>query len=216
MTSKAGWVWLVVLTCGVVAPLRGDAPAKALYANDFEALPEGKLPADILVLNGEWTIRKVEGNGVIELPGDPLDTMGVLVGPADRNAYTVTARGQSAVTGRRFPEFGVGACGPGQYRLWLMPAVGELQLIRGEDVRTAAPFAWKSGQWVRFKLQVEKVAEDKFRVRGKAWADGGEEPKGWQVEVEDGEAPPAGRACLLSTPFSGQATRFDDVVVVGP
>ena len=98
--------------------------------------------------------------------------------------------------------------------MWLMPAVGELQLIRGEEMLAKVPYAWKSGEWVRFRLQVSK-AGDAFKVQGKAWPDGAAEPKEWLVSADEKEAPPAGRACLLSTPYSGKATLFDDVVV-GP
>jgi hypothetical protein len=196
-----------------LASLRADAPPIALYVNNFDALPEGPPPADILTLNGEFTIVKVkEGDNALQLAGDPLDTMGALLGPADRNEYAVAARIQTASTGRRFPEFGVGACGPGQFKLWLMPAVGELQLIKGDDVLVKAPYAWKSGDWTRFKLQVAKPA-DGFKIVGKAWREGEAEPKEWMVSAEDKEAPPAGRACLLCTPYSGKATLFDDVVV---
>jgi len=39
------------------------------------------------------------------------------------------------------------------------------------------------------------------------------EPKDWTLTFVDAEAPQTGRACLLSTPYSGQPTRFDDIVV---
>ena len=212
-TARIPFCLLPLAFC--LAVVRGDAPPVAFYAQAFDSLEEGAPPENILILNGEFSVVKLEdGNKVLRLAGDPLDTMGALVGPADKNEYSVAARILAESTGRRFPEFGVGACGPGQYRLWLMPAVGELQLIKGEDVLAKVAFAWKSGEWVRFRLQVAK-AGDAFKVQGKAWRDGEAEPKEWAVTAEDKEAPPAGRACLLSTPYSGKATLFDDVVV-GP
>ena len=196
-----------------LATLRADAPPAPLYTNNFDALPEGEVPKDILILNGEFTIKKIGDNTVLQLAADPLDTMGALVGPADKNEYTVTARIQSASTGKRFPEFGLGACGPGQVRLWLMPAVGELQLIHGDDVKRAARYDWKSGDWTRFKLQVTKSPDGKFKIQGKAWPDGKPEPQDWTLTTQAEEPPPPGRACLLSTPYSGTPTNFDDVVV---
>ena len=203
----------VLLLAASAALLRGEQAAAPLFAQNFDRLPEGNPPEEILILNGSATVKKVDGNGVLELAPDPLDTHGILFGPQDKTGYTVSARAQAAATGKRFPEFGAGAFGPGQYRLWLMPAVGELQLIKGEEVKAATKYAWTSGQWTRLKLRAEKSADGKVKVQGKAWADGKPEPADWQLSFEDAEAPQPGRACLLSTPYSGQPTRFDDIVV---
>src|SRR5256885_2228110 len=59
-----------------------DAPAgKALYQQNFEQLPEGDPPGEIVVLSGSFAVKSVEGNKVLELPGDPVDGYGVLFGP---------------------------------------------------------------------------------------------------------------------------------------
>jgi hypothetical protein len=209
--------WLAVAAVTplfTITALRGDAPAAPLYAQNFDQLPEGNPPEGILILNGSATVKKVDGNGVLELAPDPLDSHGILFGPQDKSDYTVSARVQAAATSRRFPEFGAGAYGPGQYRLWVMPAVGELQLIKGDEVKNAAKYAWTSGTWTRLKLRVKKSADGKVKVEGKAWPDGQPEPKEWTLNFDDPEAPQTGRACLLSTPYSGQPTRFDDILVV--
>jgi hypothetical protein len=196
-----------------VSVLRGDAPTAPLFAQDFDQAPAGNPPEGIMVLNGTATVKKIDGNGVLEMSPDPLDSHGVLFGPQDKGDYTVSARVQAASTGKRFPEFGAGAYGPGQYRLWIMPAVGEVQLIKGEEIKGTAKYAWTSGAWTRLKLRVQKSADGKIEVEGKAWPDGKAEPSAWTLSFEDAEPPQTGRACLLSTPYSGQPTRFDDIVV---
>jgi hypothetical protein len=188
----------------------------AYYAQAFDSLEEGPAPGDILVL-GELefaVVKEANGNKALRVAGEPVDTRQALVGPAERNEYSVSARVRAEATGRRYPEFGVIACGPNQLRLSLMPAVGELQLVKGDETVAKAPYAWKSGEWVRFRLQVAKVGEA-FKVQGKAWRDGEAEPKEWTVSADEKEAPPAGRAGVWCTPYSGKATLFDDVVV-GP
>ena len=85
-------------------------------------------------------------------------------------------------------------------------------MIKGDDVLAKVPYKWTSGDWTRFKLQVSKVG-DGFKIVGKAWREGDPEAKEWMVSAEEKDAPPAGRACLLCTPYSGKATLFDDVVV---
>src|SRR5687767_590233 len=98
---------LLLLVCCLVG---ADAPRPpAAFSLDFESLePGGKLPEDFLVLNGKFAVREVDGNNLLELPGEPLDGFGLLLGPSDHAAVDVTARIWSASTGKRFPEFGIG------------------------------------------------------------------------------------------------------------
>src|SRR5258706_4519412 len=195
----------------------GDDKAAPHYAQDFEKDdPSGDPPADLMNLDGTFSVKQVDGNGVLELEPDPLDSHGMLFGPAEFNAYVVSARIQGFATGKRMPEFGVGACGPNRYKLWLMPATGELQLIRGDEVKTSQPYKWESGAWTRFKLQVSKQADGKFKIEGKAWPDGKEEPKDWMLTMDDAEAPRPGRAGIYATPYSDKVTRFDDLRIDPP
>ena len=212
--------WSTRLAVAAFAPLLaaavllGDAPdAAPLFAQNFDQAPEGKVPEGIMMFNGTAAVKKVDGNGVLEMAPDPLDSHGILFGPQDKSDYTVSARVQAAATGKRYPEFGAGAYGPGQYRLWIMPAVGEVQLIKGEEIKGTAKYAWTSGSWTRLKLRVQKTPDGKVKVEGKAWPDGQPEPAAWTLSFDDAEPPQTGRACLLSTPYSGQSTRFDDIVV---
>jgi hypothetical protein len=203
--------------CAALASLRlraADAPPATLpFTMDFERVAPGTPPEGLTITTGEFVVVKIDGNTVLEVPGDPLEIKGALFGPENANAYTVTARVQASSVGKLMPEFGVGACGPGKYRLWVMPAVGELQLIKDDEVQKAVPYAWTSGQWTRFKLQVRKSADGKFVVEGKAWPDGKAEPKDWAVTFDDTEAPPEGRAGVFATTYPGTPVRFDDLAV---
>jgi hypothetical protein len=44
------------------------------------------------VLQGEFAVRHVDGNRVLELPGAPLDSMGMVLGPPRREDVRMTAR----------------------------------------------------------------------------------------------------------------------------
>ena len=46
------------------------------------------------------------------------------------------------------------------------------------------PFAWNAGAWYRLKLTVQHQ-EGKAVLSGKAWEVGKEEPKDWQIVLED-------------------------------
>ena len=195
------------------AMLRGDAPSQPLFSQNFEQLAEGKPPEDLLILAGTFQIKSIENNKVLALDPNPLDTFGALFGPAERDAYTVSARILASNTGKRFPEFGVAALGPNGYKLWVMPATGQLQLKAADELLTHVPYEWKGGAWTRLKLQVVKTPDNKVKLQGKAWADGTEEPKEWTISGQHDRAPKPGRAVIWAVPYGGTVTYFDDLMV---
>ena len=63
-----------------------------LYTNNFESAELDKVPDDMLVLDGAFAVKQDDSNKFLELPGAPLDTFGVLFGPATNANVTVTAK----------------------------------------------------------------------------------------------------------------------------
>jgi hypothetical protein len=185
------------------------------YVNDFSAAEVGKPPADVQVAGGVFIVAERDGNKFLELPGEPLDTFGLLFGPAQGAETNVGVRVQSESTGRRFPEFGVGAGDIGGYRLMVLPGQKKLQLRKGEDPLADAEFPapWTSGKWTELRLRVRKTDGAKWTVEGKAWPAGTPEPQAWPVSFEAATPPPPGRASIWAVPFSGKAIRFDDLKV---
>src|SRR5947209_4317506 len=98
------------------------------YSNDFEKSEVGKVPDDLMVLDGSFAVRTIEGNKCLELAADPIGTFGVLFGPATSATVGVQARVWSAATGKRLPEFGIGAGDAGGWKLWLVPAQHVIEL----------------------------------------------------------------------------------------
>src|SRR3712207_5638942 len=94
-------ICLSLIALLAAAPAGDPAP---LYSNDFSSLAPGKLPEDqFLALAGEFVVKDVDGNRVVELAGTPFDSFGMLFGPApEQPACTVSARIWGATTGRRF------------------------------------------------------------------------------------------------------------------
>src|SRR4051812_25449563 len=60
-----------------------DGSGKILYQNDFSKGEVGKLPEDMLLLDGGFAVQEVSGNKMLQLPGAPLETYGVLFGPTE-------------------------------------------------------------------------------------------------------------------------------------
>jgi hypothetical protein len=186
----------------------GAAP----YRNDFSGAKTGALPDDLQRVNGSFTVVDVEGDKLLEVPGDPLDIFGVLYGPAEHAELDATARVWSKTSGRRYPEFGIGVGDIGGYKLMLLPAQKKLELRKNDQVVAAAPYepAWTSGTWTTLRLRVAKAGNG-WKVEGKAWPSDGKEPEKATVSLDVAEAPQPGRASIWAVPFSGQPVRFDDL-----
>jgi len=194
-------------------PILADPPATnpSAYFNDFEHAAKGKPGDEFTILNGDFSIREEAGNSFLELPGDPLDTFGLLFGPGDSAALDVCARIWADSTGKRFPEFGIGSNDTGGYKLWLWPAQGTIELRKADDAKASKPFAWKPAAWLRLRLRVRQLNPRLWHIEGKAWPDGAPEPADWLLNFDDTEEPTAGKASIWGVPFSGKPIRFDDL-----
>jgi hypothetical protein len=142
-----------------------------------------------------------------------LDTFGVLFGPTTNAGVRVTARIYGTAKGRRYPGFGVGLNGPSGYKLKVSPAKGALEIYKGDESVASVPYAWKSGAWTMFKLQVRSAGDQLWKVEGKAWPQTEPEPADWTVVLDEKTAPHPGRASLWGAPYSGTPIRFDDLLL---
>jgi hypothetical protein len=185
-----------------------------LFETDFESANADSVPEELMILAGQFSVKEIGGNKVLELPGNPLEDFGALFGPAELDGVVVRARIRSESTKRLAPRFGVGLSGVAGYRLLVAPGQNGLQLLKDQQVLASAPFAWKPGTWTLLRLQVRKFAEGKWIIEGRAWADETSEPKDWSISLEVSEAPPAGKASIWGAPYSGKPILFDDLSVI--
>jgi len=144
------------------------ADAKAVYENNFTAAAVGKVPDDMLVLDGGFAVQEEGGNKFLELPGAPLETYGVLFGPTEAAGLSIRASVQSTGKGRRFPTFAVGLNGVGGYKLQASPTKKLIELYKGEEVLTNAPLQWESGSWLLLRLQTRKVRTGRSGLKASA------------------------------------------------
>jgi hypothetical protein len=185
-----------------------------LFETNFESANADSVPEELMILAGQFSIKEIGGNKVLELPGNPLEDFGALFGPAESDGVAVRARVRSESTKRLAPRFGVGLSGVAGYRLLVAPSQNALQLLKDQQVVASAPFEWKSGAWTSLQLQVRKVSESKWNIEGRAWEDGTPEAKDWSISFEVSEAPPAGKASIWGAPYSSKPILFDDLSVI--
>jgi len=199
-----------LLVCGICV---AADDTKLLYQNDFSKGEIGKLPEEMLLLDGGFAVQEVSGNKVLQLPGAPLETFGVLFGPTEASGLRVSARVHSTKKGRREPAFALGLNGNAGYKLQISAAKKFVELYKGDDVVAKEPFTWESDSWTMLKLQVRKVKDAEFAIEAKAWKQGTPEPDKWTVTFIEKSEPTAGRASVWGNPFAGTPIDFDDVVV---
>jgi hypothetical protein len=188
------------------------AEVKTLFKNNFQEEAPGKVPESFLVLDGAFAVKADGQDKFLELPGAPLDTFGVLFGPTEKSDLAVTARIHGTAKGRRFPTFAVGLNGVGGYKLQVAPAKKTIELFKGEELKASVPYEWKSDTWTLLRLQLRK-AGDVWKVTGKAWPQGHDEPKQWQLTFDETTEPVSGRPSVWGNPYAGTPIRYDDLVV---
>lgn len=212
MSSLKIRIALCVTAMAALTAIEAAEP-KTLYHNDFSKAEIGKLPEDMLLLDGGFAVQEVNGDKVLQLPGAPLETFGVLFGPTETTDVAASARIHSTKKGRREPAFALGLNGNAGLKLQVSAAKKLIELYKGDAVVATAPFTWESDSWTLLKLQVRKVKEGEFVVEGKVWKRGGTEPDKWTVTYTDTAEPSAGRASIWGNPFAGTAIDFDDLTV---
>ena len=187
--------------------------AEILYQNDFEKEEVGKVPADFMVLDGGFTVREEAGNKFLELPGAPLDSFAVQFGPTESTDVSVAARIYATGKGRRFPTFGVGLDGVAGYKLQAAPGKNAIELLKDQKVLASVSHDWKSGEWLNFRLQVRKAGDSAWKIEGKVWPPGANEPLAWMISADEKDEPLAGRPSVFGSPFSGTPIWYDDLRV---
>ena len=204
------WFLSLLMSGALIAQAADTNP---LYENNFDKAEVEKVPDEFLVLDGAFAVKQDGAGRVLELPGAPLDTFGVLFGPTETNGLAVSARIHGTGKGRRFPTFAVGLNGVGGYRLQVSPGKKLLEIFKGDDVLASVPFTWASESWTVLRLQSRADKDGGTRVEGKAWKQGEAEPKAWQIVHADKAGVPAGRSSVWGNPYAGTPIRYDDLTV---
>ena len=184
------------------------------YENDFSSYAVGEEPDDLFILDGEFAVQEIEGNKVLALPGTPIGDFGILFGPRIKDkAIELRCRLFSTRKGRRLPAFMAGIGGLNGVRLRIDCAADKLRLIRGDELLSETPFAWKSGSWTSLRFKVEPLGGEEIKISGKVWDASRGEPSKWSMAYQ-GKLPFTGGKCVLwGIPYASSEIFFDDVKV---
>ena len=205
----------LAILCSIL-PTRAADPVQPIYKNDFEAAEVDKVPKEMLVVAGAFAVKQDKDGKYLELPGEPLDTFGLLFGPSVPADVSASARFFGTKKGRKYPTFGVSLNGVSGYRLQVSPAKQALELFKGGEERlnvVEMPYTWASDTWTTLRIQVRKTGSS-WVIEGKAWPAGSPEPEKWMITTEEKASLSAGRAGIWGSPYSGFPIRFDDLLVI--
>ena len=109
---------LFLLPLAALVSLAAAAPVQPLFHTGFAKAELGKPPAEMMVMSGDFAVQEDAKDGrFLELPGEPLETFGLLFGPTPAGDVTASARFFGTKKGRKFPAFGMSVGGVGGYRL---------------------------------------------------------------------------------------------------
>lgn len=206
-------VFLLLAVPAVLAADAEEPKPEPRYTNDLETLKPGQIKEEFMIMAGEFALQKDGANTVLELPGKPVDDVGLLFGPTSSVPMVVQARIFATKVRRRTPAFCVGVNGRRDYRLRVNPAADALELLRDGKVLVSAEYQWTTDQWTVMRLRVTSAGDGVSRLEGKAWAEGQDEPAKWMVSHELKEAVLPVRASLYGAPYSERPIRFDDLKV---
>lgn len=199
-------------------PLEAASPERtnesAVYENDFSAYALGEEPEDLFILDGEFSVKEVQKNKVLALPGVPIGDFGILFGPRIKGKpIELRCRMFSTRKGRRLPAFAAGLGGLNGFRLRIDCPAGKLRLLRGENILAEVPFRWTSGSWMKLRFRVEPAGEEGAKVVCKVWDTADKEPPEWSLVHRD-KAPFAGGKCVLwGIPYASTEIFLDDLQV---
>ncbi len=144
---------------------------------------------------------------------NPLTEASIQLGKSLKGSGEVVARIKGIQKRRSYPRFGVALHGLSGFRLRVVPARKEIELVRGEEVIQSAPFEWSNEQWHFVQLRAQKLAGERWSISGWAWAEASKKPKSPLVEYISEVQRLQGKSSIVGTPYSGQPILFDDVVI---
>lgn len=183
------------------------------FAFDCEAWAEGEPPSEVFVVEGKVSVVTKDGNKALEFGVGELVDGNALLGDSANGSASIEARVFGSKQGRSMPRFAIGVHGQSGYRLVVYAAQKQLQLVKSDEVVKTIPFTWTSDAWLKLKLEVKKIADDKWTIACKAWPADAAEPAEAAITHEDATLKGQGKCSIWGTTFSNTPICFDDMKI---
>jgi hypothetical protein len=178
---------------------------------DFEDAPVGEEPDDLFVIDGTFSVVAAGDGKAVEIAAAPLVDSGAIFGESMQGSGSVQATVVAGAKPRSSPRFGVGLHGLSGYHMRVVPASGQLELVKNEETVLVVPFTWTPGQALTLRLDITAAGEGKWRVEGRPWPAAAERPAEPQIALDAEGKPGTGKASIWGTPYAGLPIRFDNL-----
>ena len=184
------------------------------FEENFSKLPNEVEPENLFILDGEFLVKTIEENKLLELSGSPVGDFGYLFGPRIREkAIELQFSFLSSKQGRRFPAIAAGIGGMRGYRFRWNVSTQKILLYRDDVLLLEKIYPWESGLWWRIRFQVLPLQDSKNLLQLKLWQKQKEEPESWLFEHRDDALFKGGKCVIWGYPYSGMPVQFDDLKI---
>jgi outer membrane protein assembly factor BamB len=169
------------------------------YTMDFEKVPVGGLPGGWVNAQGKFAVAEHQGGKVLKkLAENPLPALAkanTYIGMPELKDYDMQADLSATQSGENLPDMGIINQ---RYLLQMSGNKQELRILAWDALPRldkTIPFQWKSNEWYRLKLVVDRTGKNVV-IRGKVWPKSQSEPSAWTLEIEDPRPEPSGSPAL--------------------
>jgi hypothetical protein len=152
---------LSILSCnGLPALVKQRDTWKIVYEQDFEKIEEGGLPEDFFLLEGDFSVRTINGQKLLSMLGNPVGEHGFLFGPRLGNeTIQLSFSCLGGLKSRRHNVFS-GAMGGIRGINYRVNPISSNVTVSFMDSKVVRPIYWSSNNWVNIKITViPKVAD---------------------------------------------------------
>ena len=207
----------VLLGVGCVTLLLSGATAQEMKSTalSFDDWEPGEPPDSVLVVDGTIDVQDKDGNKALVVGANPITDANAQLADSAAGEASIQGRVLATKMGRSYPRFGLSVHGMSGHRLILNVPHRRLEIVKGDEVVAETPFKWESDTWVNLKLEARRVpgSEEAWKISGKAWADGAEEPAEAMLTADDEKLKGQGKCAIWGTPFSETPIFFDDLKI---
>jgi len=185
------------------------------FEENFTKAPNEVEPENLFILDGEFLVKTIEDNKLLELSGSPVGDFGFLFGPrVKEKAIELQFSFYSSKQGRRFPAIAAGIGGIRGYRFRWNASSQKILLYRDDVLLIEKVQGWESSSWWQIRFQILPLQTGKNLIRLKLWQKEKEEPQHWLLEHRDQLLFKGGKCVLWAFPYSGMPIQFDDLKIL--
>ena len=186
-----------------------------LYHENFEEIEEGKLPEDLFILDGDFSVQVRDQRKCLVLPGSPVGENGLLVGPRVQGSGAILQFSVKMTSrGRRFSSWECAMGGVRGARMRFDGGLNKVTLSLNYEALKTLQLSRNKDSWtcVLFEASTSTEKNDPC-MRFKVWAETSSPPTTWNLIIPCSKDIPFGRCAIWGYTYSGEEILWDDIYI---